>query len=301
MPSNVFPVERIPEIQTYPRDFRLLQRVPLTIEGATLPYSINPPVGDEKMIVVADVETTGLDANNDRIIEIGIVRASYSPSAKRMTAILEAHSQHEDPGVPIPEFISRLTGITDADVAGKHIDDAWVGMQVSDDPILLAHNAAFDRAFLDSRFPAFERQRWGCTASEIPWGDLGFEGKKLEYLLLKLGYFYEGHRAEVDCLATAWLLAERPDAFSMLLDSIEQQTVVVRAFGAPFGVKDQLKERGYRWHPGDSGSNKCWWCEVAESDLSAEREFLDETYHDGSVKASYEPRDSRARYRNPVE
>lgn len=300
MTDTTFPLDMFPTIQAAPQDFRLLQRVPLTRQDTTFPAAINVPVGDEAPLVIVDVETTGLEAETDRIIELGLVRASYSPSAKRLTTIHDAYSRYEDPGRPIPELITRITGITDDDVAGRHIDDAWVGMMMAGDPLVLAHNAPFDCGFLEARFPAFDGQRWGCTASEIPWSELGFESRKLEYLLLKHNSFYEGHRASIDCLATAWLLALRPDGFAQLLDNVAQQTVVVRAFGAPFEVKDLLKARGYRWHPGDAGSNKCWWCEIPETSLAAEREFLDATYYQGAERAAYEFRDARRRHRNAV-
>ena len=52
----------------------------------------------------------------------------------------------------------------------------------------------------------------------IDWNGLGFKNLKLEELVLKSGYFYEAHRACIDCLALAWLLHCQPDAFASLLN-----------------------------------------------------------------------------------
>ena len=63
--------------------------------------------------VVIDTETTGLDVEKDRIVEIGAVRLeTCAPGPQRV------YSELIDPGVPIPEAATRIHGIVDADVAG---------------------------------------------------------------------------------------------------------------------------------------------------------------------------------------
>ena len=59
---------------------------------------------------VIDVETTGLSAKTNRIIEIGLVKV-------RNYKIVERYETLINPGSYIPGFISQLTGITDDDVA----------------------------------------------------------------------------------------------------------------------------------------------------------------------------------------
>lgn len=295
-----FPLEAIPEIEAAPEDYRLIQRIPITRSNTTFPIELNPPAGDERRFVVVDIETTGLDPSTDKIIELGLVCGTFSPSSERITSILEAHSQFEDPGIPIPELITDITGITDQDVVGKHIDDAWLAMMIQGDPLLIAHNAEFDRQFMDARFPACDKQIWACSLTEVNWKKLGYEGRKLEYLLQKHGYFYQGHRAAIDCLATAWLMHCQPEAFPLLLASARQKTFVVRAFGAPFDVKDTLKARGYRWHGGDKDNNKCWWTVVAETNLQAEQEFLNKAYQNGAQLAQYQPQTARNRFKGGV-
>lgn len=48
------------------------------------------------------------------------------------------------------------------------------------------------------------------------------------------------------CLAMAWFFYLLPESVANLLSEADRLTVLVRAFGAPFDVKDYLKERGYR-------------------------------------------------------
>lgn len=94
-------------------------------------------------VVCLDIEATGLDFDNDRIIEIAAVRFAGDEN------IAEFHTL-VDPGIPIPERITELTGLTDSDVAGKptmrDIMDDFVAF-IGDSP-LLAHKISTDIAFL---------------------------------------------------------------------------------------------------------------------------------------------------------
>ena len=59
----------------------------------------------EQVNVALDLETTGLDSNRHQILEIGAVRF-------RGDEVIETYQTLVNPGVPIPEFIQRLTHIT---------------------------------------------------------------------------------------------------------------------------------------------------------------------------------------------
>ncbi|MFA5522365.1 MAG: 3'-5' exonuclease [Castellaniella sp.] len=298
--SLSFPLERLAEIQTRPLDFRLLERIPLTCPEQTWPLSLGPAVGDERPMVLLDTETTGLEAADDAIIELGMVRLRYSPSAHRLVSVEATLSLYEDPGRPIPEFITRLTGITDAMVSGQRMDDAQVAAFLDGDPLIVAHNAGFDRPFFERRFSTLDHLPWACSAYGVDWSELGFESRKLEYLLLRLGWFYDGHRATNDTLAMAWLFHRMPAALEALLVEARRTTVRVQAFGAPFDVKDALRERGYRWHNGTSGPNRHWWCEVDAAALGEEQAFLDALYHNGSEQAHYVRRTAWNRFKDTL-
>ncbi len=64
----------------------------------------------QRPLVVFDLETTGTDRTQDRIVEFGAVR--LLPDGSRRT-----HAQRVNPGRPIPPGATRVHGITDADVA----------------------------------------------------------------------------------------------------------------------------------------------------------------------------------------
>ena len=289
--------ERLKRLIAQTDDFRLLERIPLTKPGLILPCELEKATGDERSIVFLDTETTGLSAESDTIIELGLVRASFSPSAKKLVSIDRIVSAYEDPGKPLSPFITELTGITDEMVRGKHIDEQTVADSLDNARLIVAHNASFDRPFFEKRFTGFNDMSWACSLEGIDWNRLGFSRRKLEDLALKSGYFYEAHRAAIDCLTLAWLLHIHPDAMADLLEQAGQKTVVVHAFGAPFEARDTLKTRGYRWHDGTSGANRHWWKEIPESALADEKNFLDELYPNGSDRAGFEIRTAADRFR----
>ncbi|MBL8806307.1 MAG: 3'-5' exonuclease [Rhodospirillales bacterium] len=95
--------------------------------------------------VVFDLETTGLDTTNDEIVSIGAVR-TLGPRVLES----ETYSTLVDPGRPIPPASTAIHGIDDRAVAGAPgVVEAVAGFaRFAKDAILVAHNAAFDLAFL---------------------------------------------------------------------------------------------------------------------------------------------------------
>ena len=93
--------------------------------------------------VAFDIETTGLNALNDRITEIGAVIFSGG-------TVKDTFNTFVDPGMPIPEDITRLTGISAADVAGApdEAEALRMFMKFAGGRPLAAHNAYFDIGFM---------------------------------------------------------------------------------------------------------------------------------------------------------
>ncbi|MHC4809358.1 MAG: exonuclease domain-containing protein, partial [Planctomycetota bacterium] len=118
--------------------------------------------------LVVDVETTGRDAGRDAIIQLAAIRFRYVRETGVVTTVDAAVTEFEDPGRPIPEVIQQLTGITDAMVAGKRLDEERFTALAEEADLVIAHNAAFDRPFLEARLPAFRNRPWACTWAEVP-------------------------------------------------------------------------------------------------------------------------------------
>ncbi len=90
-------------------DYRVLRRVPV-VDG----YA-DDDAATKRLGLIVDVETTGLDPTRDKIIELAILPFDFA-SEGVLYGVRDSYAGFEDPGVPIPKEISRLTGITDDDV-----------------------------------------------------------------------------------------------------------------------------------------------------------------------------------------
>jgi len=282
-------VARAVEIVMAMPEFRLLKRVPNR-------SIINSVTADESVFhaVVLDLETTGLDSKADRIIELGLLRFSFT-SKDGIIEVLERLNYLQDPGEPITAEITKITGITDSDVKGQSINWDEVHSVLKKTDLCLAHNANFDRRFLETGFvpdyirTCIEAMAFGCTQNDVDWRERGFESTKLEYINFKCNYFYEGHRALVDCISTLNLLVVNESSFSELLENVRSKTILLCAIGAPFERKDALKEKGYRWSSGEDALPKCWWTIISDIDLDAEYIWLDDEIYGVQGRAKQLP------------
>jgi DNA polymerase-3 subunit epsilon len=249
-------------------DYRVLRRLQPHDE-------FNAPVSGQKLArgIILDTETTGLSSESDRVIELGMLLFEFDPITGQVQRILRAFDQLEDPGMPIPPASTEVHHITDEMVKGQRIDDAEVARMLEGVSVVIAHNAAFDRPFVEQRWPLFEDVLWACSLRDIDWRAEGFGSAKLEYLLYTQGIFYEAHRAENDCRALLEVLSRvlpngQKTALLALLETLNQPQTRVYALNSPFETKDQLKLRGYRW----DGEMRCW-----HRTLSGEQALQDET------------------------
>jgi DNA polymerase III subunit epsilon len=231
-----------------------------------------------KRALFVDVETTGLSAESDEIIELAMVPFTYGIDG-RIFEVEEAFQGFQEPSKPISPEITRITGIAQSMVAGKRLDLASVESVASEADIIIAHNAAFDRRFLERLSPSFQTKPWGCSATQIEWRMEGFEGSRLGYLVAQAGYFYDQHRALNDCYAAIELLSmPLPVSGKLALGALleKARSVVWRIWAnhAPFDLKEQLKKRGYKWSSGENGSQRAWYIDVSPEAYEAEIEFL---------------------------
>ncbi len=101
--------------------------------------------------VAFDFETTGLEAQKERIVEIGAVRFSMRErDGEWELSAGEEYASLINPGRPIPGQASAIHGISDLDVSfsPSFKEAAPVFLRFLGESVLVAHNAPFDLAFL---------------------------------------------------------------------------------------------------------------------------------------------------------
>lgn len=120
--------------------------------------------------VVFDIETTGLDVQHDRIVEIGAVKVEDG----RIVAEFEAMM---NPGIPMPPQAGAVNGITDDMLAGAPLPGemlARFARFLDDVDMLVGHNAKrFDHPFLE-----FEFQRHFVKYVPLPVRDTVWEARR---------------------------------------------------------------------------------------------------------------------------
>ncbi len=101
--------------------------------------------------VVFDIETTGLSANFDKIIEIAAVKLKDHQ-------IIDTFNEFVNPNQPLSKFTKDLTGIQDSDVRGAEtIDEIMPKFKAFfEGCIMVAHNATFDMAHVYENLRALD-------------------------------------------------------------------------------------------------------------------------------------------------
>jgi DNA polymerase III subunit epsilon len=158
--------------------------------------------------VVVDVETTGWHPEESGITEIGAVRFGDGGPVAEFSALV-------NPGTPIPESITELTGITDAMVRqAPPVGAVMPGfLAFARGSVVAAHNAPFDLGFLTAacdscrlRWPAFQVVDTAALARQVL-----DENEVPDCKLATLAGFFGArtrpcHRALPDAQATAEVL-----------------------------------------------------------------------------------------------
>ncbi|MBF0872126.1 3'-5' exonuclease [Gluconobacter japonicus] len=277
MPVDNFPppdraLEALADRLEASEDYRVLRRLSPSVLGR------KPEGRGLRTGLFVDLETTGLDPRQDEIIEIGMVPFIYRIDGL-LIGTLPAFSRLREPAIPVPAFVQDLTGLTPERLAGQTVSPDEVTAFAPDASLVIAHNATFDRPFLERFCPAFVNKPWACSLEDVPWDQAGFEGRKLGHLGLQAGFFFDGHRAVDDCQAAIALLGhtgfpENRSALSLLLERARTVWTRLWAEYAPFELKDTLKARGYRWNDGSDGRPKAWFIDRPPEEVEEEVRFL---------------------------
>ncbi len=159
---------------------------------------------------IIDVETTGGSPKSSKITEIAIYKHNGKEVIDELVTLI-------NPETSIPEFITRLTGISNKMVAKapKFYEVAKQIIEFTTDCVFVAHNVAFDYSVIRSEFKALGfdyRREHLCTIRAARFVLPGFESYSLGKLSAAIGIPINGrHRAGGDAFATAQL-------FTMLMD-----------------------------------------------------------------------------------
>ena len=213
-----------------------------------------------KNILIIDVETTGLDPQVDKVLEVAAILYSI-PHA----TVIAAASSIMRSADNAAEFVNRIPSAILVDAPDPI--DAWMPVMTLADraDAVTSYNASFDYAFSP---PALQRKPWFCSKDDIAWPKATKPGQTLVALVLAhdLGVA-TAHRAMADCDLLARLFTRCHELGSDL------QVMVTRAM-RPKGTfvalvcyddKNKARDAGFRWEP----TSRCWKRSMAIEDVAA--------------------------------
>lgn len=202
-------------------------------------------------ILIVDTETTGL-INADpapKLLEVAACLYHVESKSELATVqfLLYADS---NPASEINSIKEEALAAVNPDLPGmdslsKSVISAAQSLWDSAD-FVVAHNASFDRHFLDPVFGIKSPKIWRCTLREINFPKAK-KAKALGYMAVDHGIFpFGAHRALNDVTVLTALLKTVHD----LADQLAKEPIEKLRFEArdlPFSLNTEAKDRGFRW------------------------------------------------------
>jgi DNA polymerase-3 subunit epsilon len=218
------------------------------------------------LVCGVDFESTGLLPAEDRITEVGAALWDWDTQTP-----LKIMSTLVNPGRPIPEEITKITGITDeqVDLYGKSEKAAF--LELHDLMSYADYAAAFNGTNFDQPFYLAACARLGVEPSGIFWLDLSsdvrypesIKTRNLRHLASEHNFLNPfAHRALFDVLTMFKVAANYP--LEEIIARAQEPTLFVQAI-VSFSENQKAKDYSFRW----SAPSKAWWKQMKQSDFEA--------------------------------
>ena len=251
-------------------------------------------------ICFLDFETTGLDVEENEVIQIAMKLVEFNKKDGFLINAVKDYDCFNDPGFNIDEKIIQLTGITNKMVEGECIDWEKVIELLSYSQLVVAHNASFDRKFLEKYISS--NNVWACSKSDVNWIHRGFMRNSLEVLCAWHGFYYGAHRAMNDVNAMIHLLSypsyksnEKP-ILELIENAKKTHYKIVNIFPYNQDYIKLLKKRGgYRFNQ----NNKSWNITLNDTVLvDDETKWLTDNIYKGNFRGITEVITIKEKYKS---
>ena len=214
------------------------------------------------LILFIDTETTGLDPKLNRVIEVAAALWHFEGDRNR---IVRSFSMlcNDNPGISTSPEITKINGITQDLLDSRGVDIAAVLKHLTENYVafadyLCAHNAAFDRCFLEEEmtrkgFPKWDKP-WIDTKVDLPYPD-EFTSKRLGHLAAEHGFLNPfPHTALADTMTMARIMSNYSLDFIIKSSAAEIFHLTMQTSFEDYDTREKLKRLGFHWDK----PNKLW-------------------------------------------
>jgi len=214
------------------------------------PVDAGPPPGLPRRLLILDTETTGLDPEQDRCIEVGAVLFDV-PLRSVLSQISFLLPCERNPARAVNGIEPDLTQQPQPWQQALQCFEAL--LEAAD--LVVAHNVAFDRQWFGREpLPAIAKP-WLCSMEDVRWpADRQLRATpSVRDLALAYGVpVWAAHRALTDCIYLAQVF-ERCDDLEQLLEQGLEPRRLYRA-RVSYDERHKAREAGFRWNEPITGA-----------------------------------------------
>jgi len=231
------------------------------IQSDNLICDTTPNKKSIKSVLILDTETTGLDENNDEVIEIGCIlfNVTFKSVLSQLSFLMPVETN-------AAEFINEIP------VNVANVMQPWKeGIQfflklVEASDFIVAHNAAFDKKwFGNGNLPSLDK-KWICSLDDINWSFKKNIKSRPSVTDLALGFnipVWNLHRALSDCYYISEVFKRIDNLEDVLLKATEPKYL----YKAIVSYEDRslAKNAGFRWNSPVEGA---WTRKLSETEAT---------------------------------
>ena len=197
-----------------------------------------------KTVLVLDTETTGLDEQKEKCIEIGSILFHVKSRCvlAQQSFLLPCKNNNAELINKIPSSITRYPQPFEEGLQ-------YFKCLVSASDVILAHNAEFDRKWFGVGDLPKIAKPWICSMEDIAWPEERQLRSRPSVRDLALAYgvpVWNAHRALTDCIYLAEVLARCSDLETLLVHALEPRRLVKANIS--YEQRHLAKQAGFRWN-----------------------------------------------------